>query len=100
MGSIPFGLVPIIIAMSTGVKKMQKYYESEQAMNKTIVEYIAGMEVIKIFNRTTASFQKYVTNVEKLPGLHFRLVQIILDIHGHFLIGFAVYNIAFCFQLG
>ncbi len=47
-GSIPFGLVPIIIMMVSGVEKMKLYYESEKEMNKTIVEYISGMEVIKI----------------------------------------------------
>ncbi len=63
MGSIPFGLVPIIIMMVSGVEKMKLYYESEKEMNKTIVEYISGMEVIKIFNRTTGSFEKYVKNI-------------------------------------
>jgi len=64
LGSIPFGIIPIAVMMTTGVKKMKYYYESEQEMNRTIVEYISGMEVIKIFNRTTASFEKYVNNVE------------------------------------
>ena len=64
MGSIPFGLIPITLMLSSGVKKMKIYYESEREMNKTIVEYISGMAVIKIFNRTTSSFDKYVKNVE------------------------------------
>lgn len=64
LGSIPFGLVAIILMMSTGMKKMGNYYKAEEKMNKTIVEYIAGMEVIKIFNRTTSSFEKYADNVK------------------------------------
>lgn len=63
LGSIPFGLIPIVLMMSSGIKKMKLYYKSEQDMNKTIVEYISGMEVIKIFNKTTSSFEKYVSNV-------------------------------------
>jgi ATP-binding cassette subfamily B protein len=47
-----------------GLKKMDTYYGSAQKMNSTIVEYISGMEVIKIFNRTTSSYEKYVSSVE------------------------------------
>lgn len=65
LGSIPFGLVVIILMMRSGLKKMRPYYESEEAMNKTIVEFIAGMEVIKIFNQTTRSFEKYVRNIKQ-----------------------------------
>ncbi|MCT4543203.1 MAG: ABC transporter ATP-binding protein/permease [Vallitalea sp.] len=64
LGSIPFGLIAMVIMMSTGMKKMEAYYRSEERMNKTIIEYIAGMEVIKIFNRTTSSFEKYSKNVK------------------------------------
>ncbi len=64
LASIPFGLIAIILMMVTGMKKMENYYRAEERMNKTIVEYIAGMEVIKIFNRTTSSFEKYVDNVK------------------------------------
>ncbi len=64
LGSIPFGLIAMAVMMKLGMKKMKNYYESEKRMNKTIVEYIAGMEVIKIFNRTTSSFEKYAKNVE------------------------------------
>lgn len=63
LGSIPFGLIPVILMMVTGVKKMKLYYASEKEMNKTVVEYISGMEVIKVFNRTTSSFEKYSKNV-------------------------------------
>lgn len=64
LGSIPFGIIPIALMMKSGIKKMEKYYESEKEMNRTIVEYIMGMEVIKVFNRTTSSFEKYKNQVE------------------------------------
>ena len=32
---------------------------------KSIVEYISGMEVIKVFSQTTSSFQKYKESVEE-----------------------------------
>jgi ATP-binding cassette subfamily B protein IrtA len=58
------GLVAVMLMISGGVKKMKNYYGSAQKMNSTIVEYISGMEVIKIFNRTTSSYEKYVSSVE------------------------------------
>ena len=41
------------------------YYQSAQKMNNTIIEYINGMEVVKVFNRESESyenFRKDVTN--------------------------------------
>ncbi len=58
------GIMAVMLMMKGGLKKMGKYYSSAQKMNSTIVEYISGMEVIKIFNRTTSSYEKYVSSVE------------------------------------
>jgi ATP-binding cassette subfamily B protein len=33
---------------------MGAYYAAGQRMNNTIVEYINGMEVVKVFNRTAS----------------------------------------------
>ncbi len=64
MGSIPIGMVAMMLMMKTGIKRMGPYYESAQKMNANIVEYVSGMEVIKIFNRTTNSFEKYASSVK------------------------------------
>lgn len=64
MASIAIGLIAVILMIRIGFKTMGKYYSSAQKMNSTIVEYIAGMEVIKIFNRTTNSYENYVSSVE------------------------------------
>lgn len=64
MGSIPIGLLAVILMMKAGMKRMSAYYESAQVMNGNIVEYVSGMEVIKIFNRTTNSYAKYVSSVK------------------------------------
>lgn len=65
MGSIPIGAVAVMLMMASGMKKMGLYYQAEQRMNRNIIEYIKGMEVIKIFNRLTASFKKYKDSVEE-----------------------------------
>lgn len=64
MASIPIGMGAMAMMMKTGLKKMGPYYESARKMNSIIVEYVSGMEVIKIFNRTTNSYKKYVSSVE------------------------------------
>lgn len=64
IASTSIGLVAIMLMMRSGVDKMGYYYESSKNMNANIVEYIAGMEVIKIFNRTTSSYEKFASSVE------------------------------------
>ena len=64
IASTSIGLVAIFWMIKSGVDKMVYYYESSKNMNSNIVEYIAGMEVIKIFNRTTSSYEKYSSSVE------------------------------------
>lgn len=64
IASTSIGLVAIFWMIKSGVDKMTYYYESSKNMNSNIVEYIAGMEVIKIFNRTTSSYEKYTSSVE------------------------------------
>ena len=69
MASIPLGMIAITMMMKAGLKKMEPYYQSNRKMNATIVEYISGMEVIKIFNQTTNSYQKYISSVENFKKL-------------------------------
>lgn len=63
-------LIPLIIGLlfmmrlfKHSVKKMQKYYESSKNMSSNIVEYISGIEVIKIFNQKDNSYKKLVDSV-------------------------------------
>ena len=50
--------------MKSGMKKMPFYYEAGAKLNNAVVEYVSGMEVIKIFGQTTSSFKKYSDTVE------------------------------------
>ncbi len=45
------------------MRKMNEYYASAGKMNNTIVEYINGMEVVKVFNRHEDSFRKFKEDV-------------------------------------
>jgi ATP-binding cassette, subfamily B, bacterial IrtA/YbtP len=65
LGSLPFGIIGMKAMMKSGVKKMPLYYEAGARLNSSIVEYVSGMEVIKIFGQTTSSYQKYRTTVHE-----------------------------------
>ena len=64
LASLPFGIIGMGIMMKSGMKKMPLYYESGAKLNNAVVEYVSGMEVIKIFGQTTSSFKKYSDTVE------------------------------------
>lgn len=58
---IPFPLgILIHFAMMTGTsrKLYSKYHDTLEAMNGTVVEYVRGMPVVKIFGATVDSFRK------------------------------------------
>ncbi|MCG8552100.1 MAG: ABC transporter ATP-binding protein/permease [Desulfobacterales bacterium] len=65
MGSIPFGIIPMVLMMKAGTKRMNGFYRAAERMNAVIVEYVTAMNVIKIFGRTTDSFNRYVRSVKE-----------------------------------
>ncbi len=62
--TIPAGFIAMNYMMKIGLKKMPDYYKAGTRLNNTVVEYVSGMEVIKIFGQTTSSFKKYGSAVE------------------------------------
>lgn len=61
---LPIGMLPVFRMVKEGMTKMGPYYQASREMNENIIEYISGMEVIKVFNQTTSSFRKYSSSVE------------------------------------
>ena len=62
--SLPLGLVAMMFMYHAGTSKMDAYYGAARKMNNTIVEYINGMEVVKVFNRDGKSYQRFETDVK------------------------------------
>lgn len=62
--SLPLGFVAMGAMYQQGMGKMGAYYEAAQKMNNTIVEYINGMEVVKVFNRDGDSYRRFETDVK------------------------------------
>ena len=56
---LPFGAVGMAMMMKAGTALMGDYYESAKKMNNTIIEYVNGMEAIKVFNKDGDSFRRF-----------------------------------------
>lgn len=59
-------LVPLVVGMfamgmmmKSGMSLMNDYYESAAKMNNTIIEYVNGMEVVKVFNKDGDSYKRF-----------------------------------------
>lgn len=59
LASIPISFAAMMIMYSVGMKKMGPYYMVGQKMNNTIIEYINGMEVVKVFNKDAESYERF-----------------------------------------
>ncbi len=56
---LPFGAFGMAMMMKAGTALMGDYYESAKKMNNTIIEYVNGMEAIKVFNKDGDSFRRF-----------------------------------------
>ncbi|AZO95962.1 ABC transporter ATP-binding protein [Halocella sp. SP3-1] len=63
LGNIPVSMFIFHLMMNSNKEKLESWFKAGAEMNANIVEYIGGMEVIKIFNQTTTSFKKYTESV-------------------------------------
>ena len=61
--SLPLGFVAMGAMYQAGISKMDAYYGAARKMNNTIVEYINGMEVVKVFNRDGDSYRRFEEDV-------------------------------------
>lgn len=62
--SLPPGITAMMAMYQSGTSKMGDYYAAAQKMNNTIVEYINGMEVVKVFNRDGDSYRRFEQDVK------------------------------------
>ncbi|MEM7331389.1 MAG: ABC transporter ATP-binding protein [Chloroflexota bacterium] len=85
-------LVPIPIAfvfisrMTQGLDKVTaEYHNSLENMNGTIVEYVRGMPVIKVFNQTVDSFTRFQSSVYGYRELATQITKKMAPPYGYFL---------------
>ncbi len=61
--ALPLGMLSMVIMYRSGMSKMEIYFGAAQKMNNTIVEYINGMEVVKVFNRDGESYRRFEKDI-------------------------------------
>lgn len=62
--SLPLGVIAMMAMYKSGTSKIDAYYAAARKMNNTIVEYINGMEVVKVFNRDGESYHRFEGDVK------------------------------------
>ncbi len=63
--SLPLGLFAMGMMFKCGLAKMGDYYNAAAKMNSTIIEYINGMEVVKVFGREGESYKRFETDIKE-----------------------------------
>ncbi|MBR4669306.1 MAG: ATP-binding cassette domain-containing protein [Butyrivibrio sp.] len=67
--AVPLGLLCMKRMYDDGVERMGGYFAAAKRMNNAIVEYINGMEVVKVFNYQSESYKSYEASVVNYKNL-------------------------------
>ncbi len=62
--SLPLGMFAMGMMFKAGMERMNAYYAASAKMNATIIEYVNGMEVVKVFGRDGESYQRYEKDIK------------------------------------
>lgn len=61
-------MIPMAFLMKTYNSQYAAYMEANNHVNSVIIEYVEGIEVVKAFNQSTSSYEKFVGAVESFKG--------------------------------
>ena len=64
LASLPVGLTAMMVMYAIGMKDMDSYYQAGKIMNNTIIEYINGMEVVKVFHKDAESYRRFEKDIK------------------------------------
>ncbi len=62
--SLPLGIFAMGMMFKRGMERMNAYYSAAAKMNATIIEYVNGMEVVKVFGREGESYKRFETDIK------------------------------------
>lgn len=63
--TLPFGILFLMLMMKDYEANSKVYVEASKVMNTTVVEYVNGIKVIKAFNQSASSYEKFINSVNK-----------------------------------
>ena len=95
----PASFVLLTIAMTRGGRRAAAYQAAQQRMNASIVEYIAGMPVVKVFNRVGERFAETSEAVRAYARVETEWAREYLPLGGTFF-GLVLTNIVFILPAG
>lgn len=61
-------MIPMAFLMKNYNSQYAAYMEANNHVNSVIIEYVEGIEVVKAFNQSTSSYEKFVGTVESFKG--------------------------------
>lgn len=61
-------MIPMAFLMKNYNSQYAAYMEANNHVNSVIIEYVEGIEVVKAFNQSTSSYEKFVGAVESFKG--------------------------------
>ena len=61
-------MIPMAFLMRNYNSQYAAYVEANNHVNSVIIEYVEGIEVVKAFNQSTSSYEKFVGAVESFKG--------------------------------
>lgn len=64
IATIPLAAIPFKIMVRNFTEKYDAYMKANSHVNSVIVEYVEGIEVVKAFNQSTSSYEKFVKAVD------------------------------------
>jgi ATP-binding cassette subfamily B protein len=71
LAALPVGILCMGVMYGIGMKGMKNWYAAADKMNNTIVEYVNGMDVVKIFGQDGESYQRFEGDVKGYRDLTF-----------------------------
>ncbi|MFT4080864.1 ABC transporter ATP-binding protein [Rhodomicrobium sp.] len=95
----PVSFVLIVTAMTRGGRRAGAYQAAQQRMNAAIVDYLAGMGVVKIFNRAGESFAATSEAVKNYAKIETEWARDYLPLGGTFF-SLVLANIVFILPVG
>ena len=67
LATIPAALIPMAAGLRTYNEKYAAYMAANAQVNSIIVEYVEGIEVVKAFNQSGASYEKIRPGSDQIP---------------------------------
>ncbi|MDR1540814.1 MAG: ABC transporter ATP-binding protein/permease [Clostridiales bacterium] len=64
LAALPVGILCMGVMYGIGMREMKNWYAAADKMNNTIVEYVNGMDVVKVFGRDGESYKRFEGDVK------------------------------------